>query len=128
MFTQEDIICAYTRRQALEDGEQVDANTGELAEISRQHCKYPVYMTRSVWDLIEQAVNDPQHGNDLRGIWHDILWMTGHGQALDAATRQFDVIITGAGSCRLHTLIAQCGPTDIDDARPCITIMHPEEL
>lgn len=128
MFSQSDVIYSYTRKQALEDGEQVDANTGELAEISRQHCKYPVYMTRTVHDLIEQAVSDPKHCNDRRGVWHDILWMTRHGQALDEATRQFKVIITGTGHTRIHTLIAQCGPLDFDDPRPCVTIMHPEEL
>lgn len=42
MSNQDDVIYAYTRKQALEDGEQVDANVGDLAEVTRQHYKYPL--------------------------------------------------------------------------------------
>lgn len=128
MFTEDDIVYSYTRRQALEDGEQIDASSGVLLEISRQHYKYPVYLTRSVWDLICQAVASPEHLNDLGGVFHDILWMSRHGQSLDEATTRFKVIITGTGRRRYHTMIAQCGAIDIDNPAPCITLMLPEDL
>ncbi|MCP4215981.1 MAG: hypothetical protein GY765_15110 [bacterium] len=125
-----EIIYAYTRAQALKDGEQVDANKGKFGKISREHYKFPVYMTRGVYGLIETAVNNEKYCNDWRGVWHDILWMS-HSQfakSLDNSTMLFKVIITGCGRKQYHQMIAQCGPIDIDNPDSCITIMLPEEL
>jgi hypothetical protein len=48
MFSKDDIISAYTRQDAINDGVLVDLMTvenpvygGELAEVCRQHYKYP---------------------------------------------------------------------------------------
>lgn len=49
------------------------------------------------------------------------------GQKLDWQTIKFEVIITGTGQRKYHTLLVQCGPIDIDDPSPAITIMLPEE-
>lgn len=124
-----DPISTYSRKQALEDGEQVDCNVGDLAEVTRQHFRYPVYMTRSVFSVMERAVNNPKYGNDMRGVWHDIctmatMQMRQHPQGDHAC---FRVIITGAGKNKYHDMIAVCGATDIDDARPCVCIMLPED-
>ncbi len=127
-----DIISTYTRKQALEDGEQVDANIGALAEVTRQHFKIPVYMTRSVWAIMERACSPESNkrwGNDARGVWHDIctmatMQMRQHPQG-DRAF--FQVIITGAGRNKYHDMVAVCAAMDIDDARPCVTIMLPED-
>ena len=125
-----DIIYVYSRKQALEDGVQVDANIGELAEVTRQHFKYPVYMTGAVYDLIERAVNNPKWMNDWKGVWHDICWMCRQAsrrlRAGESVTR-FKVIIRGAGKQSLYTMRAVCEAKDFDDPQPVITIMMADE-
>jgi hypothetical protein len=120
-------IYSYTRAQAIEDGVLVDASAGDLAEVTRQHFKYPVAMTAGVHALIEQAVNHPKHCNDWRGVWHDVLWMSQRNitQRFDETTHLFQVTITGTGRRKVHTLKAQCHPGD--NAEPVITIMLPDE-
>lgn len=126
-FTEDDVIHKYTRKQALEDGFQVDANIGDLAEVTKQHYTWPVYMTREVFGLMEKAVKDPKWGNDFKGVWHDILTMSKHGKMLGKGTSQFLVIITGTGSKNYHLMVAEVVPTDIDDARPAIAIRLADE-
>lgn len=124
----DDLIYSYTRKQALEDGFLVDANTGDFAEVTKQHYKYPVFMTRAVFDLIERAVNNPKWANDFEGVWHDILWMSRMmKREVDESTVEFQVIIRGTGKKSKYTMLAQCSPMDIDDPTPVITIMLPDE-
>jgi hypothetical protein len=70
------VVSVYTRAQAIADGVIVDATGGDLAAISAQH--FPgvhVAMTAAVAALIQKAVDHPDHGNDWRGVWFDVLWM-----------------------------------------------------
>ena len=117
-----DVIYVYSRKNALEDGIQVDANTGDLAEVTRQHYKVPVYMTKSVWDLIEKAVENPNWANDLKGVWHDILWMSKFSMNRNASYNYFTVIITGTGRVRNHKMKIEIGALDFDDPRPAVTV------
>jgi hypothetical protein len=126
-FFGELVTSAYTRRQALADGEQILIE-GDLAEMARQLYKYPIFLTGSVHGLIERAVSNERHCNDWKGVLWDILWMSRRmGKDLDEQTRQFTVIITGAGRRKYHTFLIQCGPVDFDDPRPALTVMLPEE-
>lgn len=129
IFTSADVIYSYTRKQALDDGFQVDANLGDLAEVSRQHYKFPLYMTRHLFDLMETAVNNPKWCNDYKGIWHDILFMSIHAVQSRPSddTVLFRVIINGAGNKKYYDLKAVCAAIDIDDPRPCVTFMLAEE-
>jgi hypothetical protein len=128
IFSNDDIIHTYSRKEALEDGFQVDANIGEFAEVTKQHYKFPVYMTRGVYELIEQAVKNERWANDWKGVWHDILWMSRvMKRYIDESTVEFQVIIRGAGRKTKYTMIAQVGPMDIDDPSPAITISLPGE-
>jgi hypothetical protein len=121
------VIYAYTRKQAIEDGYQV-LLTDDYAKLARQAgWKYPVYLTRGVWDLIEQAIEAKKQCNDMSGVLWDVLFMARFGQDITQDTRAFTVIITGCGRKRNHLLYIQVGPTDIDDPRPAITIMLPED-
>jgi hypothetical protein len=121
------VIYAYTRKQAIEDGYQV-LLTDEHAKLARQAgWKYPVYLTRGVWDLIEQAVEAKQYCNDMSGVLWDVLFMARFGSNISEDIRAFTVIITGFGRKRNHLLYIQVGPTDIDDPTPAITIMMPED-
>lgn len=83
-------------------------------------------MTAAVFALIEQAVANPKHANDWRGVWHDVLHMS---RACPVRVwqggRLFRVIITGAGRKRLHTLKAISHPDET--GRLCLTIMLPDE-
>lgn len=128
LFEGAEVVYAFTRKQALQDGFQVDGNIGDFAEVTKQHFKFPVYMTSEVFGIIERAVENKRHCNDIKGVWHDILWMLkmaarhSNGQII-----HFKVIITGAGKNKYWTFKAECGPMDIDDPRPSITIMLPEQ-
>ena len=121
------VIFTYTRAQAIDDGVLVDGTIGDLAEVTRQHYKYPVAMTAAVFALMEQAVNNRKHCNDFKGVWHDILWMSKMNitRRFDESSHLFKVIITGTGRKRTHELKIVCGPGD--DAEPVLTIMLPEE-
>jgi hypothetical protein len=128
LFSDDDIIDVYSRKDALEDGFQVDANKEPFAEVSRQHYKFPIYMTRSVYDLIERAVQNERWANDWKGVWHDILWMSRvMKRHIDESTVVFQVIIRGAGRKSKYTMIAEVGPKDYDDPSPAITIRLPGE-
>lgn len=129
LFANAPVISAYTRAQALEDGEQIDANVGDFAEVTRQHFRFPCYMTSGVFNIIERAVKNPRHCNDLKGVWHDVCFMGGLAIRAnrDGNFVGFKVIIRGAGRKSLYVLLAECGPVDIDDPRPSITFMLPEE-
>ncbi len=68
IFEGADVIHAYTRKQALQDGFQVDGNIGDFAEVTKQHFKFPVYMTRGVFEIIDKAVKSKRHCNDIKGV------------------------------------------------------------
>ena len=122
-----EVISSYSREQAIEDGVLVDGMVGDLAEVSRQHFKYPVAMTAAVFELMEKAVNHPKWCNDFRGVWHDILWMSKMAKIrrIDATQHLFRVIITGTGRKRYHTLKIVCHAGD--NAEPVLTVMLPDE-
>ena len=128
MFTQEDVIFSYTRKQALADGSQTLLE-GEHADMAKQAgWKYPVYLTQSVVTLINIAVDNPKCYNDFKGILWDILFMASlHAKACQGDTFRFKVIITGTGRKRNHIMVAKIGPTDFDNPEPAITIMFPED-
>lgn len=126
LFTESEIIYSYTRKQAIEDGEQVLLDAKLTKEAGY---KYPVYVTRSVWNLVEMAASNKKHCNDLQGVLWDILWMSirNHTRRIETNTYQFLVIITGTGRVRNHNMLVNCGPCDIDDPAPVITIMMPQD-
>lgn len=121
-----DAIYSYTRKQAIDDGVLIDASSGDFAEVSRQHYRYPVAMTAAVFGLIERAVSNRKYCNDFLGIWHDILWMSKCGKVRQWQTGcEFRVIVTGVGRKRYHNLKIECGPGD--DGEPVLTVMLADE-
>ncbi|MDR3458081.1 MAG: hypothetical protein P4N60_11585 [Verrucomicrobiae bacterium] len=121
------VIYAYTRSQAVADGVQVEVTkTAKEAGIS-----FPVFLTRAVFDSYV-AIPPDVTGQDEAGRLWDIVWML-----------RFAIIRSRSGSdrlpvalyvknadnrpARLVKLIAQCGPLDIDDPQPAITVMLPDE-
>ena len=123
-FDDAPIIHTYTRKQAVEDGEQVD-----VSEVAREAgIRFPVYLTRTVWGRYVEVPPKVQ-GQDEQGRLWDILTMFAW-QARRAAS---DLILfrlyvrNDNRRPRLVTLKATCGAKDIDDPQPAITIMLPDE-
>ena len=120
------IIYSYTRAQAVADGVQIEVTkTAQEAGI-----KFPVFLTRTVFDAYV-AVPPNVTGQDEAGRLWDILWMLRF--AIQRSRPGTDRITVGLyvrnddTAAKLVKLIAQCGPLDIDDPQPAITVMMPDE-
>ena len=137
MFSNNDVVFAYTRKDAIADGIQI-ALSEKFSEACRGF-KVPVFCTSRVWELIESAVNNPKTVNDFSGVIGDICWMSGHSPGRKAIANgagvEFTVIVNGASitpddveaGMPLYRLQAICGPMDIDDPNPAITLMFSNE-
>ena len=121
-----ELLYAYTRAMALADGEQVEVTT-TAAEAG---IRYPVYLTRAVWNNYV-AVPAGVSGQDEAGRLWDVVWMLRH--AIQCSRPGVDRIPVGLyvrndnRRARPVKLIATCGPRDIDDPQPAITVMLPDE-
>jgi len=135
----ENIIYAYTRKDAIADGFQVeiDQKTSRSAGI-----RYPVYMNRTVWDRYVEVPKEMTGYQDEAGRLWDILWMFAiSARKTPGAELLFKFICqlpkeepwldnehSEEGEFqRLITLKALVGPVDIDDPSPAITILFPNE-
>lgn len=119
-------IYAYTRKQAVADGLQIEATkTAQEAGI-----KFPVFLTRTVFDAFV-TVPEGASGQDEAGRLWDIVWMlrfairkAAHGQD----RLPFALYVRNNNHTpKLVKLIATCGALDMDDPQPAITIMLPDE-
>lgn len=121
MLTEEHVIFAYTRRQAIEDGVLFDAS--KLAQ--EAGFKWPVAVTAAVYG---NCVRVPAgvDGQDETGRLWDIVTMLRH--AIRAATTQgpelrFQLLVRNdERAAQLVTLKAVIGPDD--DGNPCLTVME----
>ena len=120
------IIFSYTRKQALADGFQVEVTaTAQEAGI-----KFPVFITRTVFDAYV-AVPPGVTGQDESGRLWDIVWMLRFAILRSRpGTDRIPVALyvrNDNRAARLIKLFATCGPLDIDDPQPSITLMMPDE-
>ena len=120
------VVYAYTRKQAVADGVQVDVTkTAQEAGI-----KFPMFLTRAVWDAYV-AVPEGVTGQDEAGRAWDIVWMTrfailrAHGHTDRCPVALY--VRNDNTRAKLVKLIAQCGPLDMDDPAPAITVMMVDE-
>jgi hypothetical protein len=122
------LVYSYTRAQAVAGGVQVEVTeTAQEAGI-----KFPVFLTRAVY---EAYVTVPPNvsGQDEAGRLWDIIWMTRF--AIMRMSRQSNCarlpvalyVRNDNRAAKLVKLIATCGPLDIDDPQPAITVMMPDE-
>jgi hypothetical protein len=120
-----ELISIYSRAQAIDDGVLIDLMQDDMtAKLCKEHYKFPIACTAALWELIQTAISNPKHGNDLLGVLHDILWMSRRNKKAvsnDGCTWLFQVIITGTGQKRLHTLKLLLGQGDDED--PVLTLM-----
>ncbi len=130
MFTKEDLVYACTRKQAIDDGLQVDVSS--LAK--EAGFKYPVFITRTVFDnYITPDEESASYGQDETGRLWDVLTMlrcsVEHKMFKGASTSQliFGVLFVMGRRRKKVELKATVGALDIDDPQPAITIMLPNE-
>jgi hypothetical protein len=117
-----EVLSSYSRNRAIKDGLLVSLGF----PVCREHYKYPICCTSSVWSIIDRAVKNVRWCNDLEGVLHDILWMSRKfNSKVNETTVLFQVIIKGAGRKTNYVFKLVCGPSD--DRTPCLTIMLPEE-
>ena len=124
------VIYAYTRKQAVADGVQVDVTkTAQEAGI-----KFPMFLTRAVWEAyvaLPAGGSAQAPGQDEAGRLWDIVWMTRFGilRRPPGCTRipVAMYVRNDNRAARLVKLIATCGALDIDDPQPAITVMMPDE-
>ena len=125
-----DVIDAYTRTQALEDGVLVD-----VSQTAREAgFRWPVAMTRAAWDdCVAWSAEDNRRQvyQDASGRLWDVLWMA-FNAARSAASepqmmcRLYRVPRDGKSvEARLTKLKLVAGPGDAGE--PVVTIMLPGE-
>ena len=120
------VLYSYTRAQAVADGVQIEVTkTAQEAGI-----RFPLFLTRAVWEAYV-AVPEGVTAQDEAGRLWDVVWMTRFAilraaPGLDRLPVALYVRNDNRRS-RLVRLTAQCGPLDIDDPAPAITVMLPDE-
>ena len=121
-----EIIYAYTRKQAIADGCQVEVTkTAQEAGI-----KFPVFLTRGVFDAYVTVPPDVAGQDEAGRLW-DLVWMLRFAILRSAAGRErlpFALYVRNDNhKPKLVKLVAACGPLDLDDPQPAITVMLPDE-
>jgi hypothetical protein len=121
-----EVIFAYTRSQAVADGEQVEVSR-RAAEAG---IRFPVFLTRGVYEQFV-AVPEGVEGQDETGRLWDILTMLRFAiRGSRASVDRVPVALYVRNDnrrARLVKLIATCGPLDLDDPQPTITVRLPDE-
>lgn len=126
MFTAEDIIYSYTRKDAIDDGVLID-----VTETAKEAgFKYPVALTAGVWALIEnipKSYRGMQLLQDVEGRLWDVLWMARVAARRNNGSQFLYDLILYNGRRKMAKLEAVCGPAGPFDPSPVITIMLPSE-
>ncbi|HRU80516.1 MAG TPA: hypothetical protein P5515_08440 [Methanolinea sp.] len=129
-FSNEEIIFAYTRADAISDGVLIELSDQMVSEAG---IKVKVAVTRPVLDdYLAPSYLDELPGQSVEGRTWDLLWMFGCAarRSRHASTIQFRVLFVTmkeSGSIVTEDLLlkAVCGPGD--EGEPVITIMLPWE-
>lgn len=131
LFEESDLISAYSRAQAIEDGVLVDMGQGEFGKMAREAgFLFPFAMTGAAYSrYVALTPMAERMGNDLLGRWWDILWMLrcrikARGGDCESLLFSFFCVVDREKPrlCRLKSVV---GPGD--DGEPVITLMLPEE-
>ena len=120
------IIYAYTRAQAVADGVQVEVTkTAQEAGI-----RFPMFLTRAVYDAYVTVPPGVTAQDEAGRLW-DVVWLTRFAiLRAKPGTNRVPVALYVRNDnhrAKLVKLIATCGPTDIDDPAPAITVSMPDE-
>ena len=134
-----DVIYAYTRAQAIEDGTLID-----VTDMAREAgIKFPTALTSAVWADYVAVPEELKGQQDTVGRAWDLVWMFACAVRSGRITGDigtFEVIVAkpdkgdwrrneephaGNRTQRLVTIKAVCGPSD--DGSPCVTLSRPDE-
>ena len=121
------VIYSYTRAQAVADGVQVEVTkTANEAGI-----KFPVFLTRTVFDAYVEVPPGVTAQDEAGRLW-DIVWMLRFAilrsrPGADRIPVALYVRQSNTKRPQLIKLIATCGPLDLDDPQPAITVMMQDE-
>lgn len=121
-----EIIYAYTRKQAVENGEQVDVS----ATAAEAGIRFPVFLTRRVFDKYITVPEGVSFQDEAGRLWDIVSMLRFAIKRLNAGGDRiaFSLYVRNDNRRpRLVQLVAICGPLDIDDPQPAITIMMPDE-
>jgi hypothetical protein len=142
-FTEWEVIDTYSTKQAVADGFLilVDQKISKEAGI-----KYPVYLTRAVWDKYVELPKGFEQVQDLDGRLWDVIFMfamAARNCNQSLLSFKLNVVLTDKGdweanekldpecldnrTIRLVTLKSVIQPQDFDDPSPAIFIMKPSE-
>lgn len=134
-----ELIYAYSRKQAIYDGFQYQANPDTCKEIG---IKFPVYLTSKVYKRYVQVPDELTGHQDEDGRLYDLLYMFAFiARCTSESVLSFRVCVSMPESLewlqnekhmdsvkhREVTLQSTIGPLDFDDPSPAITIMLPGE-
>ncbi|SHK11839.1 hypothetical protein SAMN05444280_1753 [Tangfeifania diversioriginum] len=139
MFKKDDIISSYTTKEAVKDGFLVKI---EGAMSSNAGIKFPVYLTRAVYDRYVKVPEELQGQQETGRLW-DLLYMfTWEARKTDGNTLLYKFFcqlpktvkildnenqVKNSPLMREITLKAVITAQDIDDPSPAIFIMLPHE-
>ncbi len=120
------VIYRYTRAHAVADGVQVEVTkTAREAGIS-----FPVFLTRSVFERFVAVPPGVTCQDEAGRLW-DVVWMLRFAilRARPGVARiPVALYVRNDNRCAtLIKLVATCGPLDIDDPQPAITVMLRDE-
>jgi hypothetical protein len=121
-----EVIYTYTRAHAVADGFQVEVTkTAQEAGI-----RFPVFLTRAVYDAYVTIPPDVAGQDEAGRLW-DVVWMLRFAvRRARPGVERIPVALYVRNDNRrprLVKLIATCGPLDIDDPQPAITVIMPDE-
>lgn len=121
MFEGEDLIYAYTREQALDDGHLVDVSETAWEAGFR----IPVALSAGVWEDVNAIPESRKGIEDWQGRLWDLLWMTRaavrNAEGMEIVYR----LIMPVGRKKLYDAKLHVGPGD--DLAPVATILRPGE-
>ncbi|MBP1929164.1 hypothetical protein J2741_001711 [Methanolinea mesophila] len=137
-FSNDEIIFAYTRADAIRDGVLVEIPEDLLKEVG---IRVPVAVTQAVWDYLCPEDLDELPGQSVEGRTWDLLWMFSRAAArsrnsskvlfriafllMNEYSERGQILLSSEPREQLITLKALCGPGD--EGEPVITIMLPGE-
>lgn len=120
------VVYAYTRKQAIADGQQIDVT------LTAQKCgiRYPMFITRAVFDnLVAVPEGVTSHDESLRlfnVVWGTRMAILRNRRGLERI-RVVLHVHNGQRRAKRVQLVAVCSSFDIDDPRPAITLLMEHE-